>query len=145
LDIRVVVIPCVGDDEYAMRQMISLDRSVGGRGRTEDMPHVLRPRADVEYGSARRRSGGYFTFGEPARAILDTFDEMNESGLYLDLLYGAPAFSLLLQHWTSRSSDCPIAGRQIMYVHSGGLEGIASQLTRYKHKGLIDAGTIQIS
>ena len=145
LDIRVVVIPCVGDDEYAMRQMISLDRSAGGRGRMEDMPHVLRPRADVEYGSARRRSGGYFTFGEPARAILDTFDEMNESGLYLDLLYGAPAFSLLLQHWTSRSSDCPIAGRQIMYVHSGGLEGIASQLTRYKHKGLIDAGTIQIS
>ena len=145
LDIRVIVIPCVGDDEYAIRQMISLDRSVGGRGRMEDMPHVLRPRADVEYGSARRRSGGYFTFGEPARAILDAFDEMNESGLYLDLLYGAPAFSLLLQHWTSRSSDCPIAGRQIMYVHSGGLEGIASQLTRYKHKGLIDAGTIQIS
>ena len=145
LDIRVVVIPCVGDDEYAIRQMISLDRSVGGRGRVEDVPHVLRPRADVEYGSARRRSGGYFTFGEPARAILDTFDEMNESGLYLDLLYGAPAFSLLLQHWTSRSSDCPISGRQVMYVHSGGLEGIASQLTRYKHKGLIDAGTIPIS
>ena len=76
---------------------------------------------------------------------MDTFDEMNEHGLFLDLLYGAPAFSLLLQHWTSRAPDCPIAGRQVMYVNSGGLEGVASQLTRYKHKGLIDAGTIQIS
>jgi 1-aminocyclopropane-1-carboxylate deaminase len=146
LDIRVVVIPCVGDDEYAMRQMMSLNRSVGEKkGRGEDMPWVLKPRTDIEYGSARRRSKGYFTFGEPAKAIIQTFDEMNEHGLFLDLLYGAPALSLLLQHWTSRASDCPIAGRQVMYVHSGGLEGIASQLTRYKHKGLIDARTSQIS
>ncbi|KAL3807718.1 hypothetical protein ACHAXA_008291 [Cyclostephanos tholiformis] len=145
LDIRVVVIPCVGDDEYATRQMMSLDRIVGGKGRIEDMPYVLRPRTDIEYGSARRRTRGYFTFGEPAKAILQTFDEMNEHGLFLDLLYGAPAFSLLLQHWTSRASDCPIAGRQVMYVHSGGLEGISSQLTRYKHKGLVGARTIQTS
>lgn len=143
--IRVVVIPCVGDDEYAMRQMISLDKSVGGRGRPEDMPQILKPRSDVEYGSARRRSKGYFTFGEPAKSILQTYDEMNENGLFLDLLYGAPAWSLLLQHWKSRDNDCPISSRQVMYVHSGGLEGIASQLTRYKHKGLIDARTIQLS
>ena len=145
MDIRVVVIPCVGDDEYAMRQMMALDKALGGKGKQEDMPWVLRPRMDVEYGSARRRSNGYFTFGEPAKAILQTFDEMNENGLFLDLLYGAPAWSLLLQHWRSRDSDCPIAGRQVMYVHTGGLEGIASQLTRYKHKGLLDARTIQSS
>lgn len=143
LDIRVVVIPCVGDDEYALRQMRSLDKSMGGLGRLEDVPDVLRPRSDVEYGSARRRSGGYFTFGEPAKTILQCFDEMNEAGLFLDLLYGAPAWSLLLQHWRSRDLDCPIAGRQVMYVHSGGLEGIASQMTRYKHKGLLDTRTIQ--
>ena len=139
LDIRVVVIPCVGDDDYALRQMISLDKSVGGSGRREDLPCVLKPRMDIDYGSARRRSKGYFTFGEPARAILQTFDEMNDHGLCLDLLYGAPAFNLLLQHWTSRAAECPIAGRQIMYIHTGGLEGVASQLTRYKHKGLVDA------
>ena len=143
LDIRVVVIPCVGDDEYAMRQMTSLNKSISGeKGRVEDMPWILKPRMD---GSARRRSTGYFTFGEPSKAIIDTFDEMNEEyGLFLDLLYGAPAFNLLLQHWSLRDA-CPIAGRQIMYIHSGGLEGVASQLTRYKHKGLIDARTIQIS
>ena len=141
LDISVVVIPCVGDDEYAMRQMISLDKTVGGSGDPRDMPRILRPRTDIEYGSARRKSGGYFTFGQPAAAILETFDEMNEEGLNLDLVYGAPAFSLLLQHWKVRDDpSCPIAGRQIMYVHSGGLEGISSQMTRYKHNGLISSG-----
>jgi 1-aminocyclopropane-1-carboxylate deaminase len=144
-DVHVVVIPCVGDDEYALRQMISLDKSVGGKGDPNDMPWILRPRTDIEYGSARRKAGGYFTFGEPAKAILQTFDELNEEGLHLDLIYGSPAFNLLLQHWRTRDDqNCPIAGRQIMYVHSGGLEGVASQLSRYKHKGLLDdARTIQ--
>lgn len=146
MDIKVVVIPCVGDDEYAMRQMISLDKAVGGTGRNEDLPWILKPRTDVEYGSARRRSRGYFTFGQPSKALLETYDEMNSENVSLDLLYGAPAWSLLLQHWRSRESDCPIAGRQLMYVHSGGLEGVASQLTRYKHKNLLpDARAVQTS
>ena len=146
MDIRLIVIPCVGDDEYAMRQMMSLDRSMGGKGRREDMPWILRPRTKVQYGSARKRSKGYFTFGEPSKAILQTYDEMNENGLFLDLLYGAPAWSLLLQHWRASSdADCPIAGRQVMYIHSGGLEGVSSQLTRYSHKGLLDPRTIQMS
>ena len=146
MDIRVVVIPCVGDDEYAMRQMISLDKAVGGAGRKEDLPWILKPRSDVEYGSARRRSRGYFTFGQPSKALLETYDEMNSENVSLDLLYGAPAWSLLLQHWRSRESDCPIAGRQLMYIHSGGLEGVASQLTRYKHKNLLpDARAVQTS
>lgn len=136
-DIRVVVIPCVGDNEYAMRQMISLDKAVGGSGRKEDLPWILRPRAD---------SSGYFTFGQPSKALLETYDEMNSENISLDLLYGAPAWALLLQHWRSRESDCPIAGRQLMYVHSGGLEGVASQLTRYKHKNLLkDDRTVQTS
>jgi len=146
MDIRVVVIPCVGDDEYAMRQMISLDKAVGGTGRKEDLPWILKPRVDVEYGSARRRSRGYFTFGQPSKALLETYDEMNSENVSLDLLYGAPAWSLLLQQWRSQESDCPIAGRQLMYIHSGGLEGVASQLTRYKHKNLLpDARAVQTS
>lgn len=146
IDIRVVVVPCVGDDEYAMRQMISLDKAVGGTGRKEGLPWILRPRVDAEYGSARRRSRGYFTFGQPSKALLETYDEMNSENVSLDLLYGAPAWNLLLQHWRSRESDCPIAGRQLMYVHSGGTSGVASQLTRYKHKNLLpDARNVQTS
>jgi len=147
LDIRVVVIPCVGGDEYATRQMSSLDISTGGNGK-DDLPAILLPLKRTDYGPARERSNGYFSFGKPAAAILDIFEEMKEEhGVNLDLLYGAPAWSLLLQRWKWAGNEdkepSPIDGRHIMYVHTGGLEGIASQLTRYKHQGLIDDSQIQ--
>ena len=138
LDIEVVVVPCVGDATYAFRQMRALDLSTGGNGR-DDIPIILQP--------LKRK--GYFRFGEPDAKILETFTKMkDEYDVYLDLLYGAPAWNIILQHWEiakygSNSDKSPLKGRQIMYVHSGGLEGVSSQLTRYKHKGLVDSGQVQ--
>mmetsp|Transcript_1180 Transcript_1180/g.1767 ORF Transcript_1180/g.1767 Transcript_1180/m.1767 type:complete len:199 (+) Transcript_1180:116-712(+) len=137
-DIQVVVVPCVGDSGYARRQMKALDLSTGGNG-IDDIPQILK----------RPRNKSYFRFGEPNADILKIFLQMkDEHGVYLDLLYGAPAWSVILEHWKHErygddSEDSPIKGRQLMYVHSGGLEGISSQLTRYKHKGLIDSGEVQ--
>lgn len=150
LDIQVVAIPCVGDDEYAQRQMTALDANTGGTGQAMDIPTVLLPSSNNVKGGGKRHRG-YFSFGEPSSAILKIFQEMKEYGVYLDLMYGAPAWCLLLQHWkTQQAADgeedvnsCPIAGRQVMYLHSGGLEGISSQLTRYKHKGLLHSLEIQ--
>ena len=131
MDILVGVIPCVGDAEYAERQMRALDISTGGNGK-DDIPQVFKP-----------WKNGYPRFGEPSPHILNTFIEMkDEHGIYLDLLYGAPAWNLLLQYVTSQR-ESPIKGRKVMYVHSGGLEGISSQLTRYKHKGLINGNETQ--
>ena len=64
-----------------------------------------------------------------------------ESGLYLDLLYGARAWEVLLSRWDSlpRVMDPEMNGAQLMYLPCGGLEGISSQLNRYRHAGLIDA------
>jgi len=133
LDIQVAVIPCVGDEGYAKRQMKALDISTGGDGKS-DIPLIFPP---------PNKNKGYLRFGEPSPAILETFLEMkDEYDLYLDLLYGAPAWNLLLYYF-KRNIPSPIQGRQIMYVHSGGLEGISSQLTRYKHKGLVGANQIQ--
>ena len=74
---------------------------------------------------------------------MGTFMEMKDThSLYVDLLYGAPAWNLLLKYLTSQR-DSPIKDRQVMYVHSGGLEGISSQLTRYKHKGFLEDDQIQ--
>ena len=156
LDIQVVVIPCVGDELYAKRQMENLRLLI--KSPTDDaypvsfFPKILLPRQEES-----KRDGktiGYFAFGEPTSSILETFLEMkNEYGVYLDLLYGAPTWFFLLQRWNSdfrvkqvsNNDDCPLQGRQIMYVHSGGLEGVSSQLTRYKHKGLVDSREIQPS
>ena len=162
LDIQVVVIPCVGGDEYAQRQMSSLDMALGGDGK--DLPEILRPiqpqaKEQTYKGNKNKNSPpkridrkpkGYYRFGNPDIDLLDTYNEMKEEyGILFDLLYGAPAWTILLQHWSDKTAqsshgdESPVAGRQIMYVHSGGLEGISSQMTRYKHKGLIDPNSIQ--
>ena len=76
-------------------------------------------------------------------------------GVVLDLLYGAPSWTMLLRHFatepTTRDDStstldpkAPLAGREIMYVHSGGLEGIVSQLNRYLYKGLVDLEEVQL-
>mmetsp|Transcript_25423 Transcript_25423/g.35805 ORF Transcript_25423/g.35805 Transcript_25423/m.35805 type:complete len:157 (-) Transcript_25423:1162-1632(-) len=147
LDIRVVVIPCVGDDTYARRQMMALSVETGGNGSQDDIPDVLTPIPDRYYvGDSSKKKLGYFNFGEPHASILETFREMKAEGVSLDLLYGAPAWTILLRHWRQSDSDksSPIAGRELMYVHSGGLEGVVSQLMRYKYKGLVDADEIQL-
>jgi 1-aminocyclopropane-1-carboxylate deaminase/D-cysteine desulfhydrase-like pyridoxal-dependent ACC family enzyme len=157
LDIKVVVIPCVGDEVYSMKQMENLSRHLENTDHPTTYPTILKPLTEKRHHVAKgdAKSNGYFVFGEPATPILETFLEMKEEyGVYLDLLYGAPAWTLLLQRWTSegqmnwfsnRDEDCPLRGRQLMYVHSGGLEGVSSQLTRYRHKGLVDAREIQPS
>lgn len=150
LDIRVVAIPCVGDDAYARRQMLALSLATGGRGDESEIPSVLLPTPDTAYfGQSRQES--YFNFGEPDAAILQTFRTMeDECNVHLDLLYGAPSWTIMLRHWRSKLSQGsefdnknPLAEREILYVHSGGLEGVASQLTRYNHKGLVVLDDIQ--
>jgi 1-aminocyclopropane-1-carboxylate deaminase/D-cysteine desulfhydrase-like pyridoxal-dependent ACC family enzyme len=184
LDIEVVVVPCVGDDAYAKRQMMNLHQQLFGSSLSspiidsaQNIPAILRPtpipgensnnnRNSIENGSRSLSSSmdsttnirledvsfDYFRFGEPDANILQTFLELrDEYDLVVDLLYGAPAWTLLFRHWTSTSSvnnsfnpNAPIDGRRIMYVHSGGLEGISSQLLRYKYKNLIHMDEIQL-
>lgn len=150
MDIKVVVIPCVGDDVYARRQMMTLSIGNGGKGLCSDIPAVLPPAAPSSpYFGQASKLGEYFPFGKPDVALLETFREMNnKNGVVLDLLYGCPAWTVLLRHWRPPSSadgsiSHPLVGREIMYVHSGGLEGINSQLMRYKHAGLVADNEIQ--
>jgi 1-aminocyclopropane-1-carboxylate deaminase/D-cysteine desulfhydrase-like pyridoxal-dependent ACC family enzyme len=150
LDIRVVVIPCVGDDAYARRQMMALCLETGGSGDESEIPTVLLPAPVTGY-FGQFRQEGYFTFGEPHADILQTFRAMeDECNVHLDLLFGAPSWNMMLRHWRSTlrsgldfDERNPLAGRDIMYIHSGGLEGVASQLTRYKNKGLVELDDIQ--
>jgi len=145
-DIEVVVIPCVGDGPYAQRQMMALSSHVGKD--PEDIPHVLAPAPKDAVGNDTE----YFTFADPHRDILDTFESLKDHhNVVLDLVYGAPAWTIMLRHWTVELSPDlvfdprnPLAGREIMYIHSGGLEGINSQLLRYKYKGLLGMEDIQL-
>lgn len=129
IDIKVVVIPCVGDAGYARRQMLSLSSTLGLK---HNIPDILPPSPDDAYFGQGNKGNDYFPFGEPALPILRVFEEMqSQNQITLDLLYGAPSWALLLRHWHSQvvrgsslSPKAPNGRREIMYVHSGGLEGM---------------------
>jgi len=145
LDIQVVVIPCVGDEGYAERQMMALNMETGGVGDKDEIPFVLKPAPDATFYLEDKNEQRYFRFGEPDSEILHTFREMEDYGVKVDLLYGAPAWNVLLRHWSvdGEAESKLLSGREILYVHSGGLEGINTQLMRYRHKGLVDGRDVQ--
>lgn len=124
---------------YSRRQMMALNAKINAS--RSDIPAVISPSfASMVY-----------RFGQPHIDILKTFLEVKkEYGIVLDLLYGAPAWSIMSQSLNINecdrtiNSNCPLRGRTIMYVHTGGLEGITSQLLRYKHKNLLSIHEIQL-
>ncbi|KAG7338819.1 hypothetical protein IV203_012739 [Nitzschia inconspicua] len=208
LDIEVVVIPCVGDQAYARRQMMSLSTQIGKDA--DDIPTILPATVDVydedlinshhhddddddddagkndnehvdndkRHENETKRQQRYFVFGKPHKEILDTFETLRDDhDLVVDLMYGAPSWAILLRHWNADDDDDdyddsihttvndqngiiatenrtstdvtfdpyrPFKGREILYVHSGGLEGINSQLLRYKHEGLVTVDEVQL-
>ncbi len=148
MDIRVVVVPCVGDAAYARRQMMSLSSQIGAS--PENIPTILQPQPEED---PNAKNNKYFSFGKPDKTILETFQQLqDDSNLWVDLIYGAPSFAILFRHWQSnqKSPDVgfdptrPLEGRELMYVHSGGLEGVNSQMLRYKHNGLVEIKDVQL-
>ena len=164
IDIEAVVIPCVGDASYARRQMMSLSVQIGAD--PSDIPTILPPGPSPESSSSSTTPPKYFSFGQPNQEVLDTFQELrDENGIVVDLIYGAPSFAIMFRHLKKRNNDDhddyndaqpllspdlsfdpnqPFAGREIMYVHSGGLEGINSQLLRYKYEGMVEIEDVQV-
>ena len=157
MDVQVVVIPCVGDASYARRQMMSLNVEIGAD--PSDIPTILSPEPEISTKSASSRAQKYFTFGQPHEEILDTFQSLRDDhDIVVDLLYGAPSFAIIWRHLEQEQQqeqpllsmdvlfdpNQPLAGREIMYVHSGGLEGISSQLLRYKYEGMVEIDEVQL-
>jgi 1-aminocyclopropane-1-carboxylate deaminase/D-cysteine desulfhydrase-like pyridoxal-dependent ACC family enzyme len=96
LDIEIVVIPCVGDAAYARRQMMALSAEIGAS--VDDVPSILQP-APMDP-NTRSKTNKYFSFGQPHKSILRVFKTMKDDHeVVLDLLYGAPAWTILLKHW----------------------------------------------
>lgn len=149
----VYAVPCVGDGTYLRAQMARLTRSEalsetparpegrgvpGGRkggkpgaehgseGWREKTPQGAFP--EVLEGSAPH------VFGQPGQALIDMWHEMGEKhGLELDLLYGPRAWCVIRQHWSVLRAKHD----KLLYIHTGGMEGLPSQLARYRYRKML--------
>lgn len=111
--IRVYAVPCCGDGEYLKRQMARLGPLEEGR-------------VNILEGSDRP------VFARPELSLYITWSELKLAGLLVDLVYAPYAWQVMVQHtgelWKGHDA--------VMYVHTGGLEGLSSQLGRYRYLGI---------
>jgi len=124
-DIKVFPVACVAGREDLERQMRALSSStalVSEIDEDEEFPKILDP---------------FIPFGTVDKRILSAWRVAKEAGIYLDMVYGAVAVHTVMQCW---KKSHVLRGRQVMFVNTGGLEGIASMMNRYKHAGLVEDG-----
>ena len=126
---RVHAVPCVGDARYLARQMEQLDEASGAVGL---LPHTLCPPAAAAV-----------PFGTPAAALLRSWTEAAAAGVFLDLVYGPVAWAAMdARGWCAAAAAAGPrgAGREVLYVNSGGHEGLDTALRRYGRAGLLPPG-----
>jgi len=140
---RVHGVPCVGDGMYLDRQMRELDLASGGSGghRASVLPPPERYAVP---------------FGAVSPALLRSWRHARAHGVLLDLVYGPVAWAALRAYrWRHRRALLPRGRRRagglaaaaggdggvdrptLLYVHTGGHEGLPSQLRRYARAGLV--------
>ena len=116
-DVEVCAAPCATSASELKRQMTVLDDASGSIGA---FPTIL--------------GAPPYRFGAPDERVLATWRELAASGLHVDLVYAPAAFETLLQ----TADDRPQC-----YVHCGGNAGVATQLNRYRHAGLLGVKEIE--
>lgn len=122
--VRVLAVPCVGDESNLRSQMSRLALASGGAGMEDGCAsslEVLLPPEAVP-------------FGTPTPRLLKVWREAAASGVVLDLVYGPIAWDAML------NSEAVAQGADVLYVNCGGHEGLYSQLCRYRRKGLLCDG-----
>jgi len=134
--VTVFAVPCCGSADYLQQQLVALDSHSGSQG---TFPKILVP---LEPATPP------YHFGQASSALWGVYQELEGAGLTLDLLYGPRAWQLIFQHWGASPSSSAAAATasssssrlndhtDMVYVHTGGLEGLPSQLARYRRLGL---------
>lgn len=117
---QVVAVPASGDERYLMKQMQWLQAAAGAK---PIFPDVLCPRIRSSFADIRE----------------DKFliwQEMERTGISFDLIYAPKTWEeVFLAIDEGRLNT---RGEDLIYYHSGGLEGNASMLQRFERKGLVN-------
>jgi len=108
-EITVVTTPLIGSKEYLQEQMKYLG----------DIPNNLKI---IETQKKYR-------FGKTYAEYVTLYQELLDQGVEMDLLYAPKMLIALSEKMESIDGD-------LLYIHSGGVQGNSSMLERYKNKGL---------
>ena len=112
LNFNVYTTPNIGNSEYLLKQFALLDDD------SSNYPVIL---------ETERK----YIFGKPYKEYYDIRKEISEeNNIEFELLYDPKTLIALSEHNKKIKGD-------IMYIHSGGIVGNETMLSRYKYLGLI--------
>lgn len=112
----VFTVPCAGGKGYLQEQMKSLEPNL-----PENLFIIEGPRKHA--------------FARPCPEFLETYNELLEAQIEFDLLYDVKTWH------TFKENPELLPEGEIMFVHSGGVEGNPTQLLRYERAGLLEKST----
>jgi len=145
--IQVVAVPVVGDSEMLRDEWNEMNgthaRIEGKDGDADEVCVILSDAVSGKQWTVKMlESPNKFRFAQPCESVYTIWNELKTvSNLELDLIYGATTWTILLQkHQAFSNNSVPDHHRQdpiILYYHCGGLEGNASQISRYKRLNLL--------
>jgi len=105
---KVYTCSCVGDDEYLLKQWKELESN-------SDYYPTIVPKHKK------------FHFGKLYKENYEIWLELKSAGLEFDLLYDPIGWQIVM-------NNLDILGKNIIYIHQGGLKGNESMIERYKRK-----------
>ncbi|WP_428737742.1 1-aminocyclopropane-1-carboxylate deaminase [Sulfurimonas sp.] len=97
--------PCVGDVEYLKTQMLAL---------VDELPQNLKILAPKKK----------YHFAKPYKEFYELYEKTKDAGIEFDLLYAPQMWQTLLEQ----------TKENVLYIHSGGVTGNSSMLSRYEKK-----------
>lgn len=157
-DVEVIAVPCVGDSQYLMKQMLDLDLNSGCRN---IFPTILQIDAERNFNLKESLSNALSlysraldtelntssnligmkkeeerVFGKPCKEHHNIWCDLKENmKIEFDLIYTPRTFEILLKSFENDHelwNNC-----NILYYHCGGVEGNESQLGRYRFQKII--------
>ena len=141
--VEVTAVSCVMSPVNLLRNMAefyyyNMGVPIDNFQRSRDLPSVLSYPSHITDCDA-------VPFGTPCSEHLKIWNELNStSGIEFDLLYAPKAFQQIYRYWDGKmellnSFRDDMGGKDdiVIYLHCGGVEGNASQLSRYKFRNMV--------
>lgn len=135
---QLFAVPCVGDAAYLMQQFLVLAAHDASLSELQASARLVLPTILAPRRKAR--------FGRLSPPLLEIHHELlSATGIEFDLNYGAfawhtmfdaesDALALLLRGHLEADAGDAGSSRELLYVHTGGVSGNATMLTRYRAK-----------
>ena len=122
----------LSQDQPFSYQVYTTPAATTGNVLLDDINRLFQPKCR-EHMPRILETSNLIRFAEPKRELLSVYRLLKDNkGVEIDIIYGAKMWKAMFEHWNELVENY----KHIMYVHTGGTSGNATQLLRYADLGI---------